>query len=70
MTATVRTDTSGVVPADLVSVTIDGTTVSVAAGPRRKPAPPHHGNQKPPLCDQPRQEPVGARWWWLPFRRT
>ncbi len=60
MTATVRTDTSGVVPADLVSVTIDGTTVSVPAGTLLIRAAELIGIQIPRFCDHPLLEPVGA----------
>ncbi|MBF6286349.1 NADH-quinone oxidoreductase subunit G [Nocardia cyriacigeorgica] len=60
MTATVRTDTSGVMPADLVSVTIDGTTVSVPAGTLLIRAAELIGIQIPRFCDHPLLEPVGA----------
>lgn len=60
MTATVRTDTSSSRPADLVSVTIDGTTVSVPAGTLLIRAAELIGIQIPRFCDHPLLDPVGA----------
>ncbi|ONM50101.1 NADH-quinone oxidoreductase subunit G [Nocardia donostiensis] len=60
MTATVRTDASDLQPADLVSVTIDGTTVSVPAGTLLIRAAELIGIQIPRFCDHPLLEPVGA----------
>ncbi|WP_157121361.1 NADH-quinone oxidoreductase subunit G, partial [Nocardia miyunensis] len=60
MTATVRTDTSGVTPADLVSLTIDDATVSVPAGTLLIRAAELVGIQIPRFCDHPLLDPVGA----------
>ncbi|WP_051133146.1 NADH-quinone oxidoreductase subunit G [Nocardia paucivorans] len=60
MTATVRTDTSSSRPADLVTVTIDGTTVSVPAGTLLIRAAELIGIQIPRFCDHPLLDPVGA----------
>ena len=60
MTATVPTDTSGVTPADLVSLTIDDTTVSVPAGTLLIRAAELVGIQIPRFCDHPLLDPVGA----------
>ncbi|MFD6163253.1 NADH-quinone oxidoreductase subunit G [Nocardia sp. NPDC060256] len=60
MTATVNANTSGVVPADLVSVTIDDTTVSVPAGTLVIRAAELIGIQIPRFCDHPLLDPVGA----------
>ncbi|WP_228822998.1 NADH-quinone oxidoreductase subunit G [Nocardia blacklockiae] len=60
MTATVRTDDNDVVPQDLVSVTIDGTTVSVPAGTLLIRAAELVGIQIPRFCDHPLLDPVGA----------
>ncbi|MEV6426637.1 NADH-quinone oxidoreductase subunit G [Nocardia sp. NPDC051463] len=58
--ATVNTDTSGLVPADLVTVTIDDTTVSVPAGTLVIRAAELIGIQIPRFCDHPLLDPVGA----------
>lgn len=60
MTATVNSNTSGVVPADLVTVTIDDTTVSVPAGTLLIRAAELIGIQIPRFCDHPLLDPVGA----------
>ena len=60
MTATVPTDTSGVTPADMVSLTIDDTTVSVPAGTLLIRAAELIGIQIPRFCDHPLLDPVGA----------
>ncbi|MFF3573065.1 NADH-quinone oxidoreductase subunit G [Nocardia jiangxiensis] len=60
MTATVPTDTSGVTPADLVSLTIDDTTLSVPAGTLLIRAAELVGIQIPRFCDHPLLDPVGA----------
>ncbi|RJO78285.1 NADH-quinone oxidoreductase subunit G [Nocardia panacis] len=60
MTATVDADTSGLVPADLVSVTIDDTTVHVPAGTLIIRAAELVGIQVPRFCDHPLLDPVGA----------
>jgi NADH-quinone oxidoreductase subunit G len=60
MTATVPTGTTGVTPADLVSLTIDGNTVSVPAGTLLIRAAELVGIQIPRFCDHPLLDPVGA----------
>ncbi|MFI5783445.1 NADH-quinone oxidoreductase subunit G [Nocardia sp. NPDC051570] len=60
MTATVSTDNNSVVPQDLVSITIDGTTVSVPAGTLIIRAAELIGIQVPRFCDHPLLDPVGA----------
>ncbi|BCK55657.1 NADH-quinone oxidoreductase subunit G [Nocardia wallacei] len=60
MTATVSNSDSDVVPQDLVSVTIDGTTVSVPAGTLLIRAAELVGIQIPRFCDHPLLDPVGA----------
>ncbi|QIS12204.1 NADH-quinone oxidoreductase subunit G [Nocardia arthritidis] len=60
MTATVNANSSGVVPADLVSVTIDDTTISVPAGTLIIRAAELIGIQVPRFCDHPLLDPVGA----------
>jgi NADH-quinone oxidoreductase subunit G len=60
MTATVRTDSADLQPADLVTVTIDGTTVSVPAGTLLIRAAELIGIQIPRFCDHPLLAPVGA----------
>ncbi|WP_306361673.1 NADH-quinone oxidoreductase subunit G [Nocardia sp. CC227C] len=60
MTATVSSNDSDTAPADLVSVTIDGTTVSVPAGTLVIRAAELIGIQIPRFCDHPLLEPVGA----------
>ncbi|MEU8897391.1 NADH-quinone oxidoreductase subunit G [Nocardia sp. NPDC048505] len=60
MTATVSSNDSGLVPADLVTVTIDGTSVSVPAGTLVIRAAELVGIQIPRFCDHPLLEPVGA----------
>jgi NADH-quinone oxidoreductase subunit G len=60
MTATVDANASGLAPADLVSVTIDGTTVSVPAGTLLIRAAELIGIQIPRFCDHPLLDPVGA----------
>ncbi|MBF6328148.1 NADH-quinone oxidoreductase subunit G [Nocardia transvalensis] len=60
MTRTVSTNSSDVVPQDLVSVTIDGTTVSVPAGTLLIRAAELIGIQIPRFCDHPLLDPVGA----------
>ncbi|WP_280265959.1 NADH-quinone oxidoreductase subunit G [Nocardia wallacei] len=60
MTRTVSSNDSGVVPQDLVSVTIDGTTVSVPAGTLVIRAAELVGIQIPRFCDHPLLDPVGA----------
>ncbi|GAB4586036.1 NADH-quinone oxidoreductase subunit G [Nocardia sp. IFM 10818] len=61
MTAIANSSTSGgVTPADMVSVTIDGTTVSVPAGTLVIRAAELVGIQIPRFCDHPLLDPVGA----------
>ncbi|MEV5650894.1 NADH-quinone oxidoreductase subunit G [Nocardia sp. NPDC052254] len=60
MTATVSHDSSGVIPQDLVTVTIDDSTVSVPAGTLLIRAAELAGIQIPRFCDHPLLEPVGA----------
>ncbi|GGK91498.1 NADH-quinone oxidoreductase subunit G [Nocardia jinanensis] len=60
MTATVRSDSADLQPADLVTVTIDGTTVSVPAGTLLIRATELIGIQIPRFCDHPLLAPVGA----------
>ncbi|MGW1738606.1 NADH-quinone oxidoreductase subunit G [Nocardia sp. NPDC001965] len=60
MTATVRSDSADLQPADLVTVTIDGTTVSVPAGTLLIRAAELIGIQIPRFCDHPLLDPVGA----------
>ncbi|RMI33368.1 NADH-quinone oxidoreductase subunit G [Nocardia stercoris] len=61
MTATVSTGTgSGTTPAELVSVTIDGTTISVPPGTLVIRAAELIGVQIPRFCDHPLLDPVGA----------
>lgn len=60
MTATVNAGTSGVVPADLVTVVIDGASVSVPAGTLVIRAAELVGIQIPRFCDHPLLDPVGA----------
>ena len=60
MTATVSSNASGVVPADLVTVTIDGVEVSVPAGTLVIRAAELIGIQIPRFCDHPLLDPVGA----------
>ncbi|GAA5050148.1 NADH-quinone oxidoreductase subunit G [Nocardia callitridis] len=60
MTATVNSGTSEVTPAELVSLTIDGTTVSVPPGTLLIRAAELIGIQIPRFCDHPLLEPVGA----------
>ncbi|MCM6775335.1 NADH-quinone oxidoreductase subunit G [Nocardia sp. CDC159] len=60
MTRTVSSNSSDVVPQDLVSVTIDGTTVSVPAGTLIIRAAELIGIQVPRFCDHPLLDPVGA----------
>ncbi|MET7770628.1 NADH-quinone oxidoreductase subunit G [Nocardia sp. NPDC005366] len=60
MTATVNAGTSGLVPADLVTVHIDGTSVSVPAGTLVIRAAELVGIQIPRFCDHPLLDPVGA----------
>ncbi|NNH68935.1 NADH-quinone oxidoreductase subunit G [Nocardia uniformis] len=60
MTSTVSTNDTGTTPADLVSVTIDGTTVSVPAGTLVIRAAELIGVQIPRFCDHPLLDPVGA----------
>ncbi|WP_227982192.1 NADH-quinone oxidoreductase subunit G [Nocardia spumae] len=60
MTATVSHDSSGVLPQDLVTVTIDGTTVAVPAGTLLIRAAELIGIQIPRFCDHPLLDPVGA----------
>ncbi|MFI9504091.1 NADH-quinone oxidoreductase subunit G [Nocardia sp. NPDC052566] len=58
--ATVNSSTSGVVPADLVTVTIDDVTISVPAGTLLIRAAELIGVQIPRFCDHPLLDPVGA----------
>ncbi|MEU1980709.1 NADH-quinone oxidoreductase subunit G [Nocardia sp. NPDC019395] len=60
MTATVRSDSADLQPADLVTLTIDGTTVSVPAGTLLIRAAELIGVQIPRFCDHPLLSPVGA----------
>lgn len=60
MTATVRSDSADLQPADLVTVTIDGTTVGVPAGTLLIRAAELIGIQIPRFCDHPLLAPVGA----------
>jgi len=60
MTATARTDNEDLRPADLVDVTIDGTTIAVPAGTLLIRAAELIGIQIPRFCDHPLLEPVGA----------
>ncbi|MGW2661849.1 NADH-quinone oxidoreductase subunit G [Nocardia tengchongensis] len=61
MTSTVSSSTSGgVTPADMVTVTIDGTEVSVPAGTLVIRAAELIGVQIPRFCDHPLLDPVGA----------
>ncbi|WP_024805137.1 NADH-quinone oxidoreductase subunit G [Nocardia sp. BMG51109] len=60
MTATVSSNSSDIVPEDLVSVTIDGTTVSVPTGTLLIRAAELIGIQIPRFCDHPLLDPVGA----------
>ncbi|MEC3917587.1 NADH-quinone oxidoreductase subunit G [Nocardia sp. CDC160] len=61
MTSTVSSTTGGgVTPADMVTVTIDGTTVSVPAGTLVIRAAELIGTQIPRFCDHPLLDPVGA----------
>lgn len=60
MTATVSHDSSGVVPQDLVTVTIDGATVAVPPGTLLIRAAELAGIQIPRFCDHPLLDPVGA----------
>ncbi|WP_459546756.1 NADH-quinone oxidoreductase subunit G [Nocardia sp. X0981] len=60
MTATVRSDSADLQPADLVTVTIDGTTVAVPAGTLLIRAAELIGIQIPRFCDHPLLAPVGA----------
>ncbi|MQY30587.1 NADH-quinone oxidoreductase subunit G [Nocardia aurantia] len=61
MTATVSTSAGGgVTPAEMVSVTIDGTTVSVPPGTLLIRAAELIGVQIPRFCDHPLLDPVGA----------
>ncbi|WP_280300669.1 NADH-quinone oxidoreductase subunit G [Nocardia neocaledoniensis] len=60
MTAIAPGNSSGVVPADLVSVTIDDTTVQVPAGTLLIRAAELIGVQIPRFCDHPLLDPVGA----------
>ncbi|WP_280436308.1 NADH-quinone oxidoreductase subunit G [Nocardia carnea] len=60
MTATVRSDSADLQHADLVTLTIDGTTVSVPAGTLLIRAAELIGVQIPRFCDHPLLAPVGA----------
>lgn len=60
MTATVSSNASGLVPADLVTVVIDGVEVGVPAGTLVIRAAELIGIQIPRFCDHPLLEPVGA----------
>jgi len=60
MTATVSSNASDVVPADLVTVVIDGVEVGVPAGTLVIRAAELIGIQIPRFCDHPLLEPVGA----------
>lgn len=60
MTATVRSDSADLQPADLVTLTIDDTTVSVPAGTLLIRAAELIGIQIPRFCDHPLLAPVGA----------
>lgn len=60
MTAIVNSSASGVTPTDMVSVIIDGTTVSVPVGTLVIRAAELVGIQIPRFCDHPLLDPVGA----------
>lgn len=60
MTATVSHDSSGVIPQDMVTVTIDGTTIAVPVGTLLIRAAELVGIQIPRFCDHPLLDPVGA----------
>lgn len=60
MTATVSSKTGDLVPADLVTVVIDGVEVAVPAGTLVIRAAELIGIQIPRFCDHPLLEPVGA----------
>ncbi|MGV9409529.1 NADH-quinone oxidoreductase subunit G [Nocardia sp. NPDC003693] len=60
MTAIANSSASGVTPAEMVSVTIDGTVVSVPAGTLVIRAAELIGVQIPRFCDHPLLDPVGA----------
>ncbi|MFB7723520.1 NADH-quinone oxidoreductase subunit G [Nocardia sp. NPDC056100] len=60
MTAIANSNASGVTPTDMVSVIIDGTTVSVPAGTLVIRAAELIGVQIPRFCDHPLLDPVGA----------
>ncbi|KAF0846941.1 NADH-quinone oxidoreductase subunit G [Nocardia caishijiensis] len=60
MTAIAPGNNSGVMPADLVSVTIDDTTIQVPAGTLVIRAAELIGVQIPRFCDHPLLDPVGA----------
>ncbi|WP_081706199.1 NADH-quinone oxidoreductase subunit G [Nocardia sp. CNY236] len=60
MTAIVSNNTSGLAAADLVTVTIDGTSVGVAPGTLLIRAAEMIGIQIPRFCDHPLLDPVGA----------
>ncbi|MFR9749575.1 NADH-quinone oxidoreductase subunit G [Nocardia sp. 004] len=60
MTAIVSSNTSGLAPADLVTVTIDDTTISVPPGTLVIRAAEMIGLQIPRFCDHPLLDPVGA----------
>ncbi|WP_327139450.1 NADH-quinone oxidoreductase subunit G [Nocardia sp. NBC_01327] len=60
MTQTVNSNTSDVTPTDMVSVIIDGTTVSVPVGTLVIRAAELVGIQIPRFCDHPLLDPVGA----------
>ncbi|MGW0181651.1 NADH-quinone oxidoreductase subunit G [Nocardia sp. NPDC003345] len=60
MTATVRSDSADLQPAELVTLTIDGTTVSVPPGTLLIRAAELIGVQIPRFCDHPLLAPVGA----------
>lgn len=60
MTATAHTGNEDLRPADLVNVTIDGTTIAVPAGTLLIRAAELIGIEIPRFCDHPLLEPVGA----------
>ncbi|WP_330180713.1 NADH-quinone oxidoreductase subunit G [Nocardia sp. NBC_01503] len=60
MTAIANSNTSGTTPTDMVSVIIDGTTVSVPVGTLVIRAAELIGVQIPRFCDHPLLDPVGA----------
>jgi NADH-quinone oxidoreductase subunit G len=60
MTLTSSTDTSGVAPADMVTLSIDGNEVTVPKGTLVIRAAELIGIQIPRFCDHPLLEPVGA----------